>query len=144
MSVGPPEPVKWAGRRALRIPLLVAGVGVAFVLSRQWPVDQSVHIVLGDAAAGVSELRLRYAEPEGGRDDWQREASFHFERGRAPRVVTHEPHIANGVYDVEIELTMATGAAEARTVTETRRVTLTGRPASIDVSRRALAGGESP
>jgi uncharacterized protein (DUF2126 family) len=125
--------------RWLRLLLLVAGLGVAFVLSRHWPTDQSVHIVLGDAAPKVIELRVRYAELKSAHDDWQREVSFHYAAGRAPRIVSHEPRLVSGDYDVEIEIERATEPPDARTVSVVRHVMLDGHTASIDVSAAALA-----
>jgi hypothetical protein len=128
----------------LRLPLLAAGVGVAFALSRTWPTDQAVHVILGDSAPHVIELRIRYGDPVTGarpaRDEWEREATFHYARGRAPRIVSHEPRLVSGDYDVEIEISMATDPSGVRTVTETRRVALGGGSTSIDVSRQALDG----
>jgi hypothetical protein len=125
--------------RLLRLPLLVAGVGVALVLSRHWPSDQSVHVVLGDAAPQVEEVRLRYGELAGGHDDWQREVEFHYATGHAPRIVSHEPRLVSGDYDVEIEITRAAAANEARVLTLARRVTLDGHTTSVDVSAAAKA-----
>ena len=133
--------------RTIRVPLLVAGVAFTFALTRKWPTEQSVHVILGDAAPGAVELRIRYGEPAGGHDEWQREATFHYARGQAPRIVSHEPRLVNGEYDVEIEINMATRAAHGdavRTVTETRRVRLGGGTASIDVSQRALEASVEP
>jgi len=47
---------------------LLAGLGVALVLSRHWPTDQAVHIVLGDAAPRALEVRVRYADLSAGHD----------------------------------------------------------------------------
>jgi hypothetical protein len=133
-----------SGRRVLRIPLLVAGLGVALVLSRHWPADQSVHVVLGDGAARTREVRIRYAELSAGHDDWLREATFHYAPGQAPRIVSHEPRLVSGEYDVEIEVSMADSPEQSHTVTATRRVTLSGGSASIDVSRQLREPAPAP
>lgn len=133
-----------SGRRILRVPLLLAGLGVALVLSRHWPTDQAVHIVLGDAAPRAVEVRVRYADLSTGHDDWQREATFHYAPGRAPRIVTHEPRLVSGEYDVEIEVSIADSPGGAHTVTATRRVTLTGGSVSVDISRQLKEEPKGP
>jgi hypothetical protein len=132
------------GRRLLRIPLLLAALGVALTLSRRWPSDQAVHVVLGDAAPRATELRIRYADLSSGHDDWQREATFHYAAGHAPRIVNHEPRLASGEYDVEIEVSVADGPSESHTVTTTRRMTLNGGSTSVDVSRQLEADPARP
>jgi len=116
----------------------VAGLGVAFALSRQWPREHTVRIVLGDAAKAVEEVRLRYGDPahasgRGGDDDWQREVIFHYAIGRAPRVVSHEPRLPDGDYDLELEIGMRAGQ-ERRTVTSHRVVHLDSDSAQVDVA----------
>ncbi len=114
-------------RRLLRMLLLGAGLLVALVIARQWPKEQTVHYVLGGAAARVEEVDARWAP--GGGEDWTREASFRYAPGQAPRVVTHEPRLPDGDYTVEIEI----GAATARNVVR-RRVTLGGGATSIELA----------
>ena len=122
------------GRRLLRIPLFLGAFGVALALSRHWPTDQSVHVVLGDGAARATELRIRYADLSSGHDDWQREATFRYAAGHAPRIVSHEPRLTSGEYDVEIEVNVTDGPTASHTVTTTRRVTLSGGSTSVDLS----------
>jgi hypothetical protein len=138
-----------ARRRSLliRLPLLIAAVVVALTISRHWPVDQELHVVLGDAAPRVLELRVRYASPTGEREDWQREATFFYGPGQAPRVVNHAPKLASGDYDVEIEVGAGTGPSTRSSVTVTRHLQLQGRPVSVDVSaavREALQRAAPP
>jgi hypothetical protein len=135
---------RFGGRRALRIPLLMGGLGVALVLSRHWPTEQAVHIVLGDAAPRAEDVSVRYAELSTGHDDWQREATFHYAQGHAPRIVTHEPRLVSGDYDVEIEVKLADGPSTSHTVTTTRRVTLGGGSTSVDVSAALKRGPAEP
>jgi hypothetical protein len=122
--------------RFLRLALLVAALAVAAVLSRHWPSDHTVHIVLGDAAPLVREVRVRYAEAGGDavHDEWEREVSFHYAAGHAPRVVNHEPRLVSGEYDLEVELEVAPTAGSVRTVTARRRVYLESGAASVDLS----------
>ena len=129
-------------RRIGRIVILVAVGAVFFTLSSRWPKDNVVHVVLGIAAPEVTEMHLRYAPaPKNGpmAEDWTREATFSFPDGSAPRVVTHEPRIADGDYVVEIEILKASHAI----VRSQRRVTLSGGTTSIDVSE-AVATAEVP
>jgi hypothetical protein len=90
-----------------RLVVPAAAIAVAAVLSRSWPKDQTVHYVLGDGAARVEELDARWASEKDADDAWLREVDFRYEPGKAPRVVTHEPRLANGEYTVEIAIVAA-------------------------------------
>jgi hypothetical protein len=112
-------------------------------------------VTLGDAASSVTEVSLRYALADGARakearargdddeataaaattdgDAWLRTATFHYERGKAPRVLRHEVRLADGDYAIEIELR----AGEKR-ATIHRVGTLSGDSLVLDASR-ALA-----
>lgn len=129
--------------RLLRLPLLVVGLGVALLLSRHWPSDHTLRIVLGDAAPSVRELRIRYGEAgataaAAGKEDWLREVAFHYAAGHTPRIVSHEPRLASGDYELELELDLAAALPvpkdAVRTVTLTRHVKLADDPVSVDVS----------
>jgi hypothetical protein len=121
-----PERRKFDRRKVAPFVLVAALVGVWLVLGPRLPHDQTVHVVLGKAAPRVTELRLAYAE--GDEQAAAREVTFHFAEGEAPRVVTHEPRLANGEYRVEIDVYAQKGHAQA-----TRRVKLSGDPVSVDV-----------
>src|ERR1700722_18096687 len=131
-----------ARRRIARLVVLVAVAATYFTLSNRWPKDNVVHVVLGPAAPEVAGLHLRYASvPKYTKnapvdEDWTREATFSFPDGSAPRIVTHEPRIADGDYAVEIEILKASHA-----IVKVRRphVPLAGGTTSIDVSE-AVAG----
>ena len=128
-----------ARRRVARLVILVAVATVYFTLAPRWPKDNVVHIVLGLAAPQVEEATVRYAPaPKNGPmvEDWTREATFRFPGGSAPRVVTHEPRVADGDYVVEIEILKTSHAI----VRVQRRVTLEGGTTSIDVSEAVAAG----
>ena len=121
-----------------RIGLLVMlAAGVAFYLSvaPKVPKDQAIHFVLGDASARVTELDVRYAPASVAKndtilaEDWTREATFRFPVGSAPRIVTHEPRLADGDYVVEIEIQTPPQRASLR-----RKVSLQGGTTSIDLS----------
>jgi hypothetical protein len=123
-----------------RVLVLVAVVAVYFTLAPRWPKDNVVHVVLGIAAPEVTEMHLRYAAaPKNGpmAEDWTREVTFSFPEGTAPRVVTHEPRLADGDYVVEIEILKASHAI----VRVKRRVTLEGGTTSIDVSEAVAIAG---
>ncbi len=112
-----------------RFVLLAAALAVVPVLARRWPTDQTVHYVLGNAAARVEEVDARWsADPRS--EDWMREVTFHYPAGRAPRVVTHEPRLPDGEYTVEVELV----AADSERSLVRRHVALGGGVTSIDVS----------
>ena len=111
-------------------PLVLIGAGVVMMLflGPKMPRDQLVHVVLGDAAPRVTEVRVRYAERGASDADFAREATFRYAQGAAPRIVTHEPRLANGEYDLEIELSKGNDRALVK-----RQVKLDGSPVSIDV-----------
>ena len=124
-------------RRVARIVLVAAAVALFLVLSRHWPHDQTVHVVLGDAAPRVVELQVAYrAEEEVG--DFSRRATFGYARGAAPRIVTHEVRLPSGDYTIQIGL--LTGDANGSRATIERRVTLAGGSVSLDVSRNVPPG----
>jgi hypothetical protein len=111
------------------IVLVVVGVVVFGVLGPKWPKDQTLNVVLGDAASRVEEVRVRYAEPETG--EWTREATFRWASPAAPRIVRHEMRLPDGEYDVEIEI--ATNTHDLKTVR--RHVALHGGgTTSVDVA----------
>ncbi len=136
-----------------RVALLVvsgAAAAVYFTLAPRWPKDNVVHIVLGNAAPGVEEVRVGYAPASkhgGMAEDFAREAAFRFPVGSAPRIVTHEPRLADGDYVVEIEILSrpssdalesrdggATPQPRAHSTLLQRRVTFQGNTTSLDIS----------
>jgi hypothetical protein len=115
-------------RAATSVILLVAAVVVFALLGPKWPKDQSLRFVLGDAAARVEEISVRYA-PLNDAEDWTREASFRYAAGQAPRIVSHDVRLADGDYVVEIEL-----ATKKSRVLLTRRVTLVSGTTKLDLT----------
>ena len=77
------------------------GVGAYFFLSPRFPKDQSVNVVLGDRAPQVTEVTMRYASDK--EAVLRRDVSFHYDKGKAPRVVHHEARLPDGDYVVTIE-----------------------------------------
>ena len=126
-------------RRVARAVIVVAAGALFLTLAKRWPSDNVIHVVLGVAAPEVADIHLRYAPVAKngpiGVEDWTRETEFRFPDGNAPRVVTHEPRIADGDYVVEIEILKASHAI----VRVQRRVTLAGGTTAIDVSEAAMA-----
>ena len=78
------------------------GVGAYFFLSPRFPKDQSVNVILGDRAASVTEVTMRYASEKDA--DLRRDVALHFDKGKAPRVVHHEARLPDGDYLVTIEV----------------------------------------
>ena len=135
-------------RRLAFLAMLAAGAALYFTLAPRWPKDQTLHVVLGDAAPRVTEVGLRYGNAgtnaarehddpdrrghEGDTppaEDWTREVTFRYALRSAPRVITHAARLPDGDYLVEIDLTTPT----ERTTVQ-RRIRLSGGVTSIDVA----------
>ena len=113
-------------RPLLKFGLLAGGLAVAGYLGTRAPRDQHVTLVLGPAADRVNGLEIQYLAADG---DLARDARMAFEMGAAPRVVAHEPHLADGDYTLRIDV----DTREGRRSTE-RRVTLGGGTTQIDLA----------
>jgi hypothetical protein len=111
---------------ALKFVLLAAGLLVAAYFGAKSPRDQHVTLVLGPAADRVTGLEIQYIAADG---DLARAARMTFEPGAAPRVVSHEPKLADGDYGLRIDL----DTREGRRSTE-RRVTLGGGTTQVDLA----------
>jgi hypothetical protein len=122
------------GKRALRMLVLAGVLMLALYFARQWPKDQTVHYVLGDAATRVEEVDARWAPGIAASEDWTREASFRYAPGKAPRIVTHEPRLPDGDYTVEIEIVAANLAHEKDSVVVRKHVVLGGGATSIQLA----------
>ncbi|WP_394829277.1 hypothetical protein [Pendulispora albinea] len=127
--------------------LLVGG----FLVAPQLPKDQTVHVVLGNGAARVKELQIRYfgplptdvahgagaagrsAAPSATAGYFAREATFRYGQDvHAPRIVDHAPRLVDGDYLVEVSLVTDHGNGPVQPVQ--RYVHLSGeRTTSIDV-----------
>jgi hypothetical protein len=121
-------------KRLFRMLGMAAVLMVALYFARQWPRDQTVHYVLGDAATRVEEVDARWAPGIAASEDWTREASFRYEPGKAPRIVTHEPRLPDGDYTVEIEIVAANQAHERNEVVVRKHVVLGGGATSIQLA----------
>ena len=122
-----PLPVRPVRRRKL-LPFLVLGAGalIAGYLSSKSPRDQHLRLVLGPRAADVTGLEVQYVAEDG---DVARDARMTFGAGEAPRIVSHEPQLADGEYRLRIDL----DTREGRRTVE-RRVTLGGGTTQVDLT----------
>ena len=120
-------------RRLVRMLLLSAVLLIGLYFARQWPKDQTVHYVLGDAATRVEEVDAKWAPGIAATEDWSREATFRYPPGKAPRIVTHEPRLPDGDYTVEIEIVAANTAHERNEVVVRKHVVLAGGATSIEL-----------
>ncbi|MBS2017952.1 MAG: hypothetical protein JST00_34065 [Deltaproteobacteria bacterium] len=115
--------------RPLKLVLLGAGLVVALYFGAKAPRDQHVRLVLGDRAPDVTGVSLQYVpEAHEGADDVAREARLAFPEG-APRVVPHDPALADGEYRVRIDLDTRQGRRSVE-----RRVRLGGGSTQIDLA----------
>lgn len=121
----PPRPVR--PRRRL-LPFLVLGIGglAAAYLAARSPRDQHVKLVLGTGADQVIGLELQYVADDG---DVARDVRMAFPAGQAPRVVAHEPKLADGDYRLRIDLDTREGRRSVE-----RRVTLGGGTTQVDLA----------
>jgi hypothetical protein len=130
-------------RRLLPLGIAAVGLAVYFFLAPKAPVDQGIRIILGDGAPRVVEVDVRYVAA-GPNPDLSREVTFRYAPGAAPRIVSHEPRLANGDYVVQMEFGLATAPSvsvappSVARVSVDRSVTLQGGTTSIDVSRSLL------
>jgi hypothetical protein len=85
--------------------LLAVGFGVWSWIAPKAPHDQSVDVVLGDRAADVEDLTVRYMQDR----EPARQVAFHWSHGSAPKIVHHAPRLPDGEYGVDIELGGASG-----------------------------------
>ncbi len=125
-----PRAVRPVRQRKL-LPFLVLGSGalIAAYLSSKSPRDQHLRLVLGATAraAEVTGLEIQYLAEDG---DLARDARMTFAAGEAPRVVSHEPQLADGDYRLRIDLDTREGRRSVE-----RRVTLGGGTTQVDVSK---------
>lgn len=102
-------------------------------------------LVLGASADRVTGLEMQYVADDA---DVARDVRMAFPEGQAPRIVSHEPKLADGEYLVRIDLDTREGRRSVE-----RRVTLGGGTTQVDLanvvtavvpSSRALAPPPSP
>lgn len=112
-------------QRRLSVMILAVGAASVFVLETKLPKDQHVRFALGDAAPEVTELEVQYVAA----GELASGTRLAFDPGRAPRVVAHDPSLANGAYQLRIELDTREGRRSVE-----RQVTLTGGTTQVDLS----------
>jgi hypothetical protein len=110
--------------------LVGAGAAVYFSLAPRGPADQRLRIVLGNEAPRVEGVGVRCAQEGGNDGEWVREVTFHYAKGKAPRIVSYEPRLASGPYLLEIEVETDDGHVE----TTDRHIQLAGGTTSIDLA----------
>jgi hypothetical protein len=132
-------------RRRFGIALLGGAVLVSAALcARGWPKNREVHYLLGSRARSVIELDAAWSDEATGED--LREASFRYERGRAPRVVVHEPSLADGRYAVAITVVTADESGTRQSTRVVEHVDLAAESVSLDLAPRIARSdaGRSP
>lgn len=134
-EAAPVAPVARPRRSLLKLGVLAAGLLAAGYFGAKAPRDQHVKLVLGPSADRVTGLEIQYIAAEG---DLARVARMAFEPGSTPRVVSHEPHLADGDYGLRIDI----DTREGRRSTE-RRVTLGGGTTQVDLAG-VIAAPASP
>jgi hypothetical protein len=112
--------------RLAKIAFLIFGLGVAWYLATMGPREQHVRFVLGDASPAVVGLDIQYVSEDG---ELAREAQLAYGPGAAPRVVAHEPQLADGGYRIRVDI-----RTRDRRVSVERSVTLGGGSTQIDLS----------
>lgn len=131
-----PSPKPVARKRKL-LPYLVLGAGglLAAYLAAKAPRDQHVKLVLGAGAEAVTGVEVQYLADDG---DVARQTRMTFEPGQAPRIVAHDPQLADGDYKLRIDLETREGRRSVE-----RRVTLGGGTTQVDLAG-LLAASPSP
>ncbi len=113
-------------RRIVSLVALAAGLGLALYLGGKAPREQHVKIVVGNAAPSVVGLEVQYLAGDG---ELARSARMTFSPGTAPRVIAHDPELADGDYRLRIDVDMR---VDRRSVE--RRVTLGGGTTQVDLA----------
>jgi hypothetical protein len=115
-------------RRRKLLPFFVLGAGalIAAYLSSKSPRDQHLRLILGPQADQVTGVGIQYVAEDG---DLARDARMTFAAGQAPRIVSHEPQLADGDYRLRIDLDTREGRRSIE-----RRVTLGGGTTQVDVT----------
>lgn len=119
---------RFFGRRRIgSLVFLAFGLGVAMWLSQNGPQEQHVHVILNERAPTVTGVSLQYVASNG---DVANETSFRYAPGQAPRIVSHDPKIPSGDYQLKVDVDLG----DSRKSVE-KQVTLKGGSAQVDVSR---------
>ncbi len=124
-STPAPAPVR-PRKKLLPVLFIAGGALLASYVTSKAPREQQVRLVLGPAAAEVTQVEVQYLGADG---DLARDARMSFEQGRAPRVVSHQPQLADGEYRLRIDLDTREGRRSVE-----RRVTLGGGTTQVDLA----------
>lgn len=120
-----PRPVR-PRRKLLPFLVLLGGALIAAYLGSKSPRDQHLRLVLGPDADRVTSLEVQYVAGDG---DVARDARMAFPPGQTPRIVSHEPQLADGDYKLRIDLDTREGRRSVE-----RRVTLGGGTTQLDLA----------
>ena len=112
--------------RYAALAFLGIGIAVTSFLAKRGPHEQHLRFVLGDASSEITGLDLQYVDADG---ELAREARLAWVEGAAPRIVSHEPELADGAYKIKVDI----GTRERRVSVE-RSVTLSGGSTQVDLS----------
>lgn len=115
------------GRRPLLI-FVAGGIALYALFSGGVPKDQRLRLLLGPRAKTASRVTLTWSTPSG---EVLREATFSFPPGTAPEALIQELRLADGDYDLDVEIV----TREGRTA-ERKRVTVRGATTTLDMSGR--------
>ena len=124
-STPAPAPVR-PRKKLLPVLFIAGGALLASYVTSKAPREQQVRLVLGPAAGEVTQVEVQYLGADG---DLARDARMSFEPGRTPRVVSHQPQLADGEYRLRIDLDTREGRRSVE-----RRVTLGGGTTQVDLA----------
>lgn len=119
-------------RRIGSLVFLVVGLGIAYWLGQNGPQEQHVHVILNERAPLVTGVAIQYVTANG---DVANETAFHYDPGKAPRIVSHEPKIPAGDYKLRVDVDSAAPDAGVSRKSVEKQVKLSGGSAQVDVSR---------
>ena len=111
--------------RYAALAFLGIGIAVTVYLANRGGHEQHLRFVLGESAREVTGLDVQYIDADG---ELARDARLAWTEGSAPRIVSHEPELADGAYKIKVDI----GTRERRVSVE-RSVTLSGGSTQIDL-----------
>jgi hypothetical protein len=112
--------------RYAALAFLGIGIAVTAFLAKRGPHEQHLRFVLGDSSSVVTGLDVQYVDADG---EIAREARLAWIEGAAPRIVPHEPELADGAYEIKVDI-----RTRERRVSVERSVTLSGGSTQVDLA----------